>query len=251
MTATSNIRVVLIDDHQMFRDGVSRTLNSSNNFDVVAEGANAQDAIHLSQTQLPDIILLDISMPGGGIEAASVITKTCPVVKIAMLTVSEREDDVMKSLHAGACGYILKGVGGNELIEIMRAIYCGDSYVSPGLAARMLSELKKKPLLETDAQDIFSELTAREEQILESVSRGLSNKEIGSEYDITEKTVKHYVSNVLQKLQVRNRVEAALLAQKRIFEVGAEKTGVTTQDATQGRNSSQLAPISIPGHIAS
>lgn len=223
MTVTSNIRVVLIDDHPMLRDGVSLTLSSASNIDVVAQGENAQDAIHLSQTQLPDIILLDISMPGGGIEAANVITKTCPVVKIVMLTVSEREDDVMKSLHAGACGYILKGVGGNELIEIVGAIHRGDSYVSPGLAARMLSELKKKPLLETDVQDIFSELTAREEQILESISRGLSNKEIGSEYDITEKTVKHYVTNVLQKLQVRNRVEAALLAQKRMLEEDDEK----------------------------
>jgi two-component system nitrate/nitrite response regulator NarL len=223
LTVISNIRVVLIDDHPMLRDGVSLTLSSASNIDVVAQGENAQDAIHLSQTQLPDIILLDISMPGGGIEAANVITKTCPVVKIIMLTVSEREDDVMKSLHAGACGYILKGIGGNELIEIVGAIHRGDSYVSPGLAARMLSELKKKPLLETDVQDIFSELTAREEQILESISRGLSNKEIGSEYDITEKTVKHYVTNVLQKLQVRNRVEAALLAQKRMFEEGDEK----------------------------
>lgn len=223
MTVISNIRVVLIDDHPMLRDGVSLTLSSASNIDVVAQGENAQDAIHLSQTQLPDIILLDISMPGGGIEAANVITKTCPVVKIIMLTVSEREDDVMKSLHAGACGYILKGIGGNELIEIVGAIHRGDSYVSPGLAARMLSELKKKPLLETDVQDIFSELTAREEQILESISRGLSNKEIGSEYDIAEKTVKHYVTNVLQKLQVRNRVEAALLAQKKMLEEDDEK----------------------------
>jgi two-component system nitrate/nitrite response regulator NarL len=224
---TSNIRVVLIDDHPMFRDGVAITLNSSTSIEVVAEGKNAQDAIHLSQTLLPDIILLDISMPGGGIEAASVIAKTCPVVKIAMLTVSEREDDVMNSLNAGACGYILKGVGGQELIEIVSDLLSGESYVSPGLAARMLSELKKKPLVEAPALDIFSELTAREEQILESIACGLSNREIGGEYDITEKTVKHYVSNVLQKLQVRNRVEAALLAQKRIFEVSDENHMVT------------------------
>ena len=91
----------------------------------------------------------------------------------------------------------------------------------------MLSELKKKPLADNTAQDLFSDLTAREEQILESISRGLSNKEIGSEYDITEKTVKHYVTNVLQKLQVRNRVEAALLAQKRVFEVGDKNSRVT------------------------
>ena len=215
---TSNIRVVVIDDHPMFRDGVVRTLSSDTNIEVVAEGENSHDAIHLAQTLMPDIILLDISMPGGGIEAASVIIKTCPIVKIVMLTVSEREDDVMKSLNAGACGYILKGVGGAELIEIIGGVYHGNSYVSPGLAARMLSELKNKPLDDAATQDIFSELTAREEQILKSISGGFSNKEIGRELKITEKTVKHYVTNVLQKLQVRNRVEAALLAQKRTFE---------------------------------
>jgi two-component system nitrate/nitrite response regulator NarL len=176
---------------------------------------------------LPDIILLDISMPGSGIEAASMITKASPVVKIVMLTASERQDDVMKSLHAGACGYILKGVGGNELIEIVHGIYSGDSYVSPQLAARMLSELKDKPLVDGDAQDVFSDLTAREEQILESIARGFSNKEIGRVCNITEKTVKHYVTNVLQKLQVRNRVEAALLAQKRVFEISNDNSRVT------------------------
>ena len=104
------------------------------------------------------------------------------------------------------------------MIEIINGVFQGESYVSPGLAARMLSELKNKPLQDDVAHDIFSELTAREDQILESISRGLSNKEIGREHEITEKTVKHYVTNVLQKLQVRNRVEAALLAQKRFQE---------------------------------
>ena len=216
---TSKMRIVIIDDHPMFRDGVARTLNEETKVEVVGEGENSHDAIHLAQTLMPDIILLDISMPGGGIKAANVIHKTCPIVKIVILTVSEREDDVMQSLNAGACGYILKGVGGQELIEIVGSVYYGNSYVSPGLAARMLSELKSKPLDDDPAdQDIFAELTAREEQILKSISCGFSNKEIGRELEITEKTVKHYVTNVLQKLQVRNRVEAALLAQKRIFE---------------------------------
>ena len=227
MMTTSNIRVVIVDDHPMFRDGVTRTLSSEPKIEVVAEGENAQDAIRLAQALLPDIILLDISMPGSGIEAASVITKTCPVVKIVMLTVSEREDDVMRSLHAGACGYILKGVGGQELIDIVGGVQNGESYVSPGLAARMLSELKDKPLNDDAPHDLFPELTAREDQILESISRGLSNKEIGGELKITEKTVKHYVTNVLQKLQVRNRVEAALLAQKRSLDNPLEPEGLT------------------------
>jgi len=222
-----NIRVVIIDDHPMFRDGVVRTLNSETNIEVVGEGGNREEAINLAQNLMPDIILLDISMPGGGIEAADVIARTCPVVKIAMLTASEREDDVMKSLRAGACGYILKGIGGQELVEIVSGLHCGHSYVSPDLAARMLSELKKPSLDDTADQGLFSDLTHREEQILESISRGLSNKEIGCELGLTEKTVKHYVTNVLQKLQVRNRVEAALLAQKKILEASNVNQGLS------------------------
>jgi DNA-binding NarL/FixJ family response regulator len=214
----NKIRVVIIDDHPMFRDGVVRTLNGDTDIEIVAEGGNSKDAIRLAQDLMPDIILLDISMPGGGVNAASVIASKCPIVKIAMLTASECEDDVMESLRAGAIGYILKGIGGQELIQIIDDIYNGGSYVSPGLAAKMLSELKDITLDDTESKDVFSELTAREEQILENLSRGLSNKKIGRELDITEKTVKHYMTNVLQKLQVRNRVEAALLSQKRNFE---------------------------------
>lgn len=209
------IRIVIVDDHPLFRDGVARTLNSDASINVIAEGQNSQDAVRLTQEHMPDIVLLDISMPGGGIETARILSNVCPVVKIVMLTVSEREDDVMQSLGAGAEGYVLKGVGGKELLEIVKRIYQGESYITPQLAARMLTEIKTGSLNNSENQDIFADLTAREEQILESVSRGLSNKEIGRELDITEKTVKHYVTNVLQKLHVRNRVEAALLAQKR------------------------------------
>jgi two-component system nitrate/nitrite response regulator NarL len=216
---TGNIRIVIADDHPMYRDGLAHILGSEPNIEIVGAGENAQQAVHLAQLLMPDIILLDISMPGSGIEAAGVIAKTCPVIKIVMLTVSEREDDVMRSLNAGACGYILKGIDGDELIGIVNGVHRGESYVSPGLAARMFSESKQKPLKEDSIHDVFSELTAREEQVLENISQGLSNKEIGNELDITEKTVKHYVTNVLQKLQVRNRVEAALAAQKRVFAV--------------------------------
>lgn len=211
----NNIRIVIVDDHPLFREGVARTLNSDPGIEVVAEGQNSDDAVKLAQEHLPDIILLDISMPGGGIETAKAISAVCPVVKIAMLTVSEREDDVLQSLGAGANGYILKGVGGKELVDIVNRIYQGESYITPQLAARMLTEIKTGSANKSENQDVFADLTAREEQILESISRGLSNKEIGRELNITEKTVKHYVTNVLQKLQVRNRVEAALLAQKR------------------------------------
>jgi DNA-binding NarL/FixJ family response regulator len=212
---SEDIRVVLIDDHPLFREGVAHTLNSDPDISVVGEGENAEDAVHLATDLLPDIILLDISMPGGGVHAARQISAACPVVKIAMLTVSEHDDDVLGSLHSGACGYILKGISGVELVRIVKDIQDGNPYVSPSLFARLLSEVKEGGGAEKHASATgLNTLTSREEQILELIATGLSNKEIGSELGIAEKTVKHYVTNVLQKLQVRNRVEAALIAQK-------------------------------------
>lgn len=215
MDTTGYIRIVIIDDHPIFREGVARVLNCEPNIEIVGEGENSRDAVQLAQTLTPDIILLDINMLGSGIKAADAIALNCPTVKVVMLTASEHGDDVMKSLSAGAKGYILKGIGSEELINIVTDVHLGNSYVSPGLAARMLSDLKKKPTEDSGSQKLLNELTGREEQILSSLSRGLSNKEIGQELTLTEKTVKQYVSNVLQKLQVRNRVEAAVLVQKK------------------------------------
>lgn len=212
---TDKIRVVLVDDHPMLRSGVADTLNSDPNIEVIGEGANADDAVRLAQDLLPDVILLDISMPGSGINAVKAISAACPVIKIAMLTVSEHDDDVLHSLQNGALGYILKGVSGPELIGIVKNLQDGSPYVSPGLVARLLSEVKGGTQAKSTPMDKFSALTAREEQILDLIAKGLSNKEIGGELGIAEKTVKHYVTNILQKLHVRNRVEAALLSRER------------------------------------
>jgi len=216
---TDPIRVVIVDDHPLLREGVAHTLNSDPIIDVVGEGASAEEAVQLASDLLPDIILLDVSMPGGGVNAAKAISAACPVVTIAMLTVSEHDDDVLGSINNGARGYILKGIGGPGLIEVIKGLHDGDAYVSPGLFARLLSEVKSGKQKKPPATDGLSALTAREEQILELVAQGLSNKEIGNELGIAEKTVKHYVTNVLQKLQVRNRVEAALVAQKAKSEI--------------------------------
>lgn len=207
-----NLRIVVVDDHPMFREGVAKTLDSESDLDVVGQGADAADAVQLATDLLPDIVLLDISMPGGGIEAARQIAIACPVVKIIMLTVSEHDDDVISALQAGARGYILKGVGGSELVEIIRTVEQGESYVSPNLAARLLAATQQTDHANRQAHDPLSELTMREEQVLKFVSSGLSNKEVGRELNIQEKTVKHYMTNILQKLHVRNRVEAALMA---------------------------------------
>jgi len=211
---SDKIQIVLVDDHPLFRAGVAYTLTAEADMEVVGQGASAAEAVQLAQELLPDLILLDLNMPGSGLQAAQTITATCPVTRIVMLTVSEEEEDLLASLKAGARGYILKGVPARELTRILRAVCAGESYVTPTLAASLLREMTGVAPGARPAVDPLNELTDRERQILEGVANGLSNKEIGLQLHLTEKTVKHYMTNILQKLQVRNRVEAALIARR-------------------------------------
>ena len=210
------IRLVIIDDHPIFREGVVSILGSEPDLDVVGQGLTAEDALRLTRDLLPDVILLDVNMPGGGLNAAETIANSFPVVKIIMLTGSADEDDVLAALKAGAHAYVLKGVAARELNTILHTVYAGEGYVTPSLAASLLSEMKS-PVKEKQPTkvDSFDELTDRERQILELIADGTSNKEIGQKLVLTEKTIKHYVTNILQKLHVSNRVQAALLAQQK------------------------------------
>lgn len=214
MTEAEPIRVVLADDHPIYRDGVARTLQESGRFSVVAQGASAEDAVALVARHAPQIILIDISMPGGGIEALRRIVAAHPATRAVMLTASEADDDVMEALKAGAAGYALKGIGGRELISILAEVATGGSYVPPALAARLLNALKPRGRREPSTADLIDELTRREEDILRLVAQGQSNKEVARALDLQEKTVKHYMTNILQKLQVRNRTQAALVARE-------------------------------------
>jgi two-component system, NarL family, nitrate/nitrite response regulator NarL len=210
------IRIAVIDDHPMLRAGVAHTLRAEPDFEVVGEGSSASDALRIARDELPDIMLLDVSLPGGGIEAAQAIASACPVVKVVMLTVLQNEESVSAALQAGARGYILKGISGPDFVRTVRDIDRGENYVSPSLAARLLAAVKSKNADRDLEANPLSALTVREEQILSLVAEGLSNKEVGAQLKLSEKTVKYYMTNILQKLQVRNRVEAALLAQKRV-----------------------------------
>ncbi|MBI2846064.1 MAG: response regulator transcription factor [Chloroflexi bacterium] len=213
----TKLRVVVVDDHPLFREGVHRTLEEEADIEVVAEGHDGEEALRLAQDFLPDVILLDIAMPkGGGVRAAQAISVSCPATKIIMLTVSEDEDDLLASLKSGAQGYILKGLPARELANLIRAIHSGETYVTPGLATRLLLEWKDRGTPEKPGP--LDELTDRERDILQLVSQGMTNREIGLRLGLSEKTVKHYMTNILQKLQVRSRVEAALLARKTGFE---------------------------------
>jgi DNA-binding NarL/FixJ family response regulator len=212
---SETIQVVIVDDHPLFRDGVAATLEAEADMTVIGQGTTAADALRLAQDLLPDLILLDLNMPGRGLLAAQRIAVGCPVVKIVILTVSETEEDILEALKAGARAYILKGVSARELVHILRSVYAGETYVPPTLAASLLREMSRAaPASAPSPASLLDDLTDRERDILEHVAMGRSNKEIAQELALREKTVKHYMTNILQKLQVRNRVEAALLAQK-------------------------------------
>lgn len=205
------IRIILADDHPIFRGGLIHSIEETGTFEVVGVGGSADEAVALAAKHKPDVALLDLSMPGNGITAASRIADAGTASAIAMLTVSEDGADVTAAMQAGAAGYILKGVSASELRSILQKIAAGEAHVSPGLAAQMLQIMQKNN--HVDRQPI-DDLTKREEDILKGVAAGKSNKEIGLDLNIREKTVKHYMTIILSKLQARNRVEAALIAQK-------------------------------------
>ena len=204
------IRVVVADDHPLYREGVARSLTESGKFTIVVEAANGRDALAWVRTERPDVVLLDISMPDGGIATLQQIMALESPPRVAMLTVSEEDDDIMQALKAGALGYILKGVGSRELVQIVADLAAGRSYVAPSLAIKVMAAMTAPRAV--PEKSMLDSLTKREEDILRLVSLGKSNKEVARDLELQEKTIKHYMTTILQKLQVRNRTEAAIMA---------------------------------------
>jgi len=202
------IRILLADDHPMFREGVAHSLGSEPDLEVIAQATSGEEAVELARRLSPAVALLDVTMPGiGGIEAAARIAAAVPGIRIVMLTVSEDKDNLLAALKAGAHGYVLKGASASELRDIVRNVAAGEAFVTPALATRLLVEFSRPR-----ERDPLSELTQREVDVLELVSLGSTNREIGERLHLAEKTVKHYVTCILQKLHARSRTEAALIA---------------------------------------
>ncbi|MCG7394813.1 response regulator transcription factor [Microvirga sp. ACRRW] len=210
------IRVAVVDDHPLYRDGVVFALESELDMEVVAQGETAGDALQIAHSQMPDVLVLDMNLPGGGLNAITKIGLRCSWTKILMLTVVDDQDEVRTALRKGARGYLLKGTGSTELVNAIRVVSKGQSYVSPGFAAQLILSRKTDGSGSMEAPDRFPELSSREEEILMLILRGLSNRMIGDELGVTEKTVKGYVTTIMEKLQVRNRVEAAMVAAERM-----------------------------------
>jgi DNA-binding NarL/FixJ family response regulator len=205
---TDRIRVVVVDDHTLLRRGVIRALALDAMIEVVGEGASTTDAIDLAKMHEPDLILLDISMPGDGIEAARAIRDLHTPTRVVMLTVSGDEDDVMHALEAGAVGYLLKGTDARDLITAVKTLSAGESFLSPSLALRVLADHAQ---VEVSPQLSLSE---SEKRTLGLISDGLTNREVGEQLAETERTVRDNVTGIFRKLTAKNRAKAELMAQQ-------------------------------------
>nr|WP_170117196.1 response regulator transcription factor [Neorhizobium alkalisoli] len=202
------VKIAVVDDHPLFREGVTRSLGEIEGLEMVGEGGSRDDAIRIVREICPDVMLMDISMPGNGLDAIAEALDICPWLKIVVLTVSEASDDIAKAIKLGAKGYVLKGVGSRALADVVMTVASGESYVSPALSAKLIAGLSAPA--ESEKPDPLAELTEREQEVLTLVASGLSNKRVARELDLHEKTVKHHMTRILSKLKVSNRTEAAL-----------------------------------------
>ncbi|HWS48035.1 MAG TPA: response regulator transcription factor, partial [Acidimicrobiia bacterium] len=206
------IRVLVVDDHELFRHALLEVLRGEADLDVVGEAGDGLDAIEQAAELQPDIILMDVRMPGAsGIEATRRIRASQPATKIVMLTVSEDEDDLYASVRAGANGYLLKDVAVDDIASVLRTVAQGNAVVSPPMAAKLMAEfnvLSRRIEADHDGRS----LTDRELEVLRLIAKGMSNKDIAAELVISQNTVRNHVRNILEKLQVRSRVEAAMYA---------------------------------------
>jgi two-component system, NarL family, nitrate/nitrite response regulator NarL len=207
----SAIRVLLVDDHTLFRSGVKALLRGEAGFQVVGEAADSFDGVKKAADLTPDVVLLDLHMPGiSGKDAVSQFREAAPEARIVMLTVSEDADDLVDSLRAGACGYLLKKIETGTLLDAIRRAADGDSVISAEMTGKLVRGLQSSrepaPSPEKDS------LTPREREILVHLARGGSNKEIARTLDLAESTVKIHVQNILRKLNLSSRVQAAVYA---------------------------------------
>jgi two-component system, NarL family, nitrate/nitrite response regulator NarL len=222
---TKTIRIAVVDDHPLFREGVMRILREVDGLEVVGEGGSGADAVRLAAEAGPDILLMDISMPDGGLDTIPAVLAVRPGQKIVMLTVSESGDDVTRAMRSGAMGYVLKGIGAKVLADVLVSVAGGERYVSPTLSARLLTPAEGDQD-RSPAADLLAQLTPRERDVACLVASGLSNKRVAIRLDLHEKTVKHHMTRVLAKLNVSNRTEAALL----VHRAGCD---VSTGDASE------------------
>jgi DNA-binding NarL/FixJ family response regulator len=206
------LRVLVVDDHDLFRTGL-RNLLEEQSVNVVGEAGDGESAIRLAPDLAPDVIIMDLNMPGaGGVETTRRLASLAPLSRVVVLTISADDEDVMNAVLAGACGYLLKDASIQDLIAGIRAAAAGESLISPQIAAKVLQRLRAQTKDAQAAEIIRAELSDRELEVLKLIANGKDNAQIARELFISPKTVKNHISNILMKLQIENRIQAAVYA---------------------------------------
>jgi DNA-binding NarL/FixJ family response regulator len=211
-SGTSDIRVLVVDDQELFRRGLTMLLGVEPDIEVVGEAADGAAAATLAAGSAPDVVLMDVRMPRqSGIEACAAVKEAAPQARIIMLTVSDDEADLYDAVKSGASGYLLKDSSIEEVAQAIRVVADGQSLISPSMAIKLLDEFKQ--MARTDRQAVPTpRLTERELEVLRLVAQGLNNREIAKQLFISENTVKNHVRNILEKLQLHSRMEAVMYA---------------------------------------
>lgn len=207
------LRILLVDDHILFRKGIASLISSRKDMRVVGEAGDGVEAVTLAKETLPDLILMDINMPNrNGLEAVRIIKEILPSIQIVMLTVSEDDNDLFQAIKNGAKGYLLKNLEPQQFYDMLNKVRHGEAPISGTMAAKILHEFRKPEPRETKQSGLGNELTRREIEVLEEIVKGASNKDIADALHITENTVKIHLRNILEKLHVENRIQAAVRA---------------------------------------
>ena len=209
-------RVLIADDHPFFREGLRVLLEVTADMELAGEATDGGEAVELARTLEPDVILMDLKMPGmGGIDATRKILQQRPETGILVVTMVEEDDSVFAAMRAGARGYLLKGADKEEMLLAIRAVGRGEAIFGPGIARRMIQYFSSPPRIPAQpSRSVFPELTDREREILDFIAAGKSNQEIASELYLSLKTVRNYVSNIFTKLQVADRAQAIIRARE-------------------------------------
>ncbi|WP_188066270.1 response regulator [Brevibacillus brevis] len=222
------LRIVIVDDHQLFREGVKRILEMEEDFKVIGEGADGGEATVLAEEHKPDVLLMDINMPNiNGVSAAENVISVSPSTRVIMLSIHDDEGYVYRTLRAGASGYLLKEMGTSDLVDAVRVVASGGAYIHPKVTGKLIEEFRRLSEQEGTAERSFSvgesqaidpkvieSLTRREREVLQLMAEGKSNRAIGEFLFISEKTVKNHVSSILQKLNVQDRTQAVVISIK-------------------------------------
>ncbi|ALA70086.1 MULTISPECIES: response regulator [Geobacillus] len=214
-------RIAIIDDHQLFREGIKRILEFEGDFEVVAEGSDGSEALSIVETYRPDLVLMDINMPDiNGVEATKQLIEAYPDTKVVVLSIHDDENYVMRALQTGATGYLLKEMDADTLIEAVRIVAEGGSYLHPKVTHNLIREYRRLTtekggaVVKQEVRRPLHLLTRRECEVLQLLADGKSNRAIGEALYISEKTVKNHVSSILQKLNVNDRTQAVVVAIK-------------------------------------